>query len=324
MSSLQRPVEINRHHHYEFNADKSIDYNRISEDQYSDNYYLKFYDQQDLFFDPGSFMTNSLSVGSRNKSTNYFLSLNNTRQTGVVAIKDGYNRQSARVNVDHKIWESLELSMSNFYSQSYHDEPAFQVGGSVFQKLLRMPTSIDLTEVNEEDGSPYNWDLPLQANSRVQNPLNDLHNWDKDVRNERFSNSLKLDFSPVSFLNLEGSYTIDRRTTEIESFIDKGFLPFQPFNDGRYERSSGKRTYSTASGKPTFQKSHKKVNISSQAAVIFEEDQSRFFDVTALDFRFQDIRSLSNSGSSQGSNPSDPSINRTERTSNDFEVKTLN
>lgn len=46
--------------------------------------------------------------------------------------------------------------------------------------------------------------------------------------------------------------------------------------------------------------------------------------MTALDFRFQDIRSLSNSGSSQGSNPSDPSINRTERTSNDFEVKTLN
>lgn len=148
-------------------------------------------------------MTNSLSVGSRNKSTNYFLSLNNTPQTGVVAIKDGYKRQSARVNVDHKIWESLELSMSNFYSQSYHDEPAFQGGGSVFQKLLRMPPSIDLTEVNEEDGSPYNWDLPLQDNSRVQNPLYDLHNWDKDVRNERFSNSLKLDFSPVSFLNLE-------------------------------------------------------------------------------------------------------------------------
>jgi len=322
-SSLARKLKRNMHHHYLVRPDGTVDYDQIDPDHFADNDYPEVFDHQELFFNAGSYMTNSLSFASATQKNNYFVSLNNTNQSGIVSFLDGYQRQSLRANIDHKITKSLKLSLSNYYAQSKSDETATQTFNVVdpFFSIQLLPVGVDLNQPNEEDGSPYNWDAAMETNTNVANPLYELANHEISQNIERFSSSLGLHLTIIPSLTLEGNYTIDRRTNLTEEFIDKGFLPRPFYADGFYIRNNRKRTYQTANSKLTLKKKINDLKLVSQAAIIYEDDESNFFGVTAYDFRFEGIRSLDNSSNA---NLGGSSVNRTERTSEDFEISSLN
>ena len=323
-SFMPRTIEPSKHHPFVVEADGSVNYSRFDDDLIADNPYPQLFENHELFFDPGNYFTNNLSMGSRSRETNYNISLNHTKQSGVLFGLEGYRRTSIRANIDHQISDALKLSFSNYYSQSTSDEPSRQYFGSPFFQLLMIPPAVDLTEPNEEDGSPYNWDASFAAGSNITNPLYEIDNIDNSVTTERYSGSLGLKLKLLPSLFVEGSYALDRRTSEGDYFIDKGYFAIAGLNDGLYNRSSRKRSYQTATGKLTFTKSMNDFNLTSQAAIIYEDDQARFFDVEAYDLRFAGIRSLSNSGNLNTGDPGAPSVNRTLRSSNDFQIRTLN
>lgn len=319
-SSLVKQLDLATHHANLVNADGSVDFSKTDEDHIADNEYPQLFDQQGLFFDPGSFQTNTLSIGSRNRSTNYFFSLNQTKQSGTIPLLKGYARQSTRINIDHKISNVLKLTVSSYYAQSNNDQPSFLGGSnSPFFKLLILPPNVNLNEPNEEDGSPYNWDVALPAGSFESNPLYQIDQQEAKEAVQRYAGSFGLSIRPIPALVLEGNYSIDRRNRSFEYFIDKGYLENPSLADGYFYRANGIRTYQTATGKITFNKTLKHLGLTTQGAVIYEDDENMFFDIDAFDFRFKGIRSLNNSGVS-----GNPPVNRTRRSSNDFEIKTLN
>jgi len=165
----------------------------------------KTYDHLDLFFDPGYFYTNTVTISQHKPGTNYLLSLSNMQETGIIDGLDGYGRQSVRLNVDHKVREGLNLSTNAYYASSRRDDPSGTI--NPFFALMFLNPNADLLADND-DGTPYK----IQPDPRTQeeNPLYAIHNMDLEQRRKRLMGGFNLNWTPVTWFNIEGNFSYDR------------------------------------------------------------------------------------------------------------------
>lgn len=321
-SFQQRQIPLATHHAYEMNPDGTVNYSKLSDDQIADNEYTRLYDQQGRAFDPGNFLTNTLNIAARSVSTNFFFSLNNTDQDGVVALSGGYQRQSVRANIDHKISDKIKLKVSNYYMQStQNDIPS----GNPFYSLLFMPPDVDIFEPNEEDGSLYNWDVGEPA-SLERNPLYILANQHVMDYTERFTGNYTLSCDIAPAIRAEGAYAMDRRQTGREYHIDKGYLSddISGVADGYLYYNSGKNTYQTISAKLTFNKKFGKTHVVTQSFYLYEDEDYTGFSVAGYDFRFKGLKTLNNSFKTTPAAPDEVPENRTSGGSSNYRIRSEN
>lgn len=321
-SYQQRQIPLATHHPYEMNADGTVDYSTLSDDGIADNPYSQYYDQQQRAFDPGSFMTNTLNIASSSAKTNFFFSLNNTDQDGVLALSRGYDRQSVRANIDHKISNKIKLGISNYYMQSKQQEIP---SGNPFYSLLFIPPDVDIFEPNEEDGSPYNWDVGEPA-SLERNPLYNLANQQSFTNVERFTGNYSLTYDILPFLSAEGAYSVDRRQTTGDYFVEKGYLSddVAGFSDGYLSYSSGKRTYQTVNAKLTFNEQFGRTNFIASTFYLYEDDEINNFNVQGYDFRFKGLKTLNNSFLTTPASADEDPQNRMDGGSSDIQIRSEN
>ena len=190
-------------------------------DGISDNGYPKVFDNLDAVFKPGATLSNYLSVGQRKGATNFNASVQNIKETGVLALLQGYSRQNFRVNVDHEMSDNLNLSTGAFYGRSHADQaPEF----NTFFGLRFLEPNIDITAKNP-DGSPYVAAIrepPSSAN--VANPLYRLNNQKTTNDRDRFTGTLKLNYRPLTWLTAEGNFNYDESSANFKQFTPIGFL----------------------------------------------------------------------------------------------------
>ncbi|TFH39694.1 MAG: hypothetical protein E4G95_00420 [Bacteroidia bacterium] len=87
-------------------------------DHYMDNPYGLVQDQLDLFYQPGDFNTNYVGISTNTGRTNFMVSFENSKQSGVVFKAEGYKRRNFRINIDHKFSDKLTFSTSNLIIKS--------------------------------------------------------------------------------------------------------------------------------------------------------------------------------------------------------------
>jgi TonB-dependent SusC/RagA subfamily outer membrane receptor len=126
-SDLYRIVPNNLSHNYQLNPDGSFKLdangNRTPEpDRISDNPYPEYFDPYGETFRKGLFMTNYLSIGQRRGNLNYNVSVQNTKETGVIDLLNGFNRQNFRMNLDQSITDKLDYQVGAFYGKSHGDQ----------------------------------------------------------------------------------------------------------------------------------------------------------------------------------------------------------
>ncbi len=199
------------------------------------NPYPRTFDHLDLFFDPGYFYMNSISVSQRTANTNFFASVNNLRESGVVWHHDGFTRQTVRLNLDHQINQNLKFSMSGSYARSNRDDLEYYT----FRALQFMSPEADLTEPNP-DGEPYL--IEPDPLSGVDNPLYSLFHYEGDLSRSRVMGSFNLAFTPFRWWELEANFSYDRSNREDRDFYPKGFKTSSPsdLNLGRLTLGLGR------------------------------------------------------------------------------------
>lgn len=108
-----------------------------------------FVDWEKLMFHPALYHNHEVGVRGGNESTKVAASLGYYYQDGVMKVNSGYERLSARVNLDHKIRKWLSVGLNTSFGWSSKDVP----NGAWYTFLTRTP----LAKVYEEDGSwtPY-------------------------------------------------------------------------------------------------------------------------------------------------------------------------
>ncbi len=285
-SDLPKFIDGNMSHNYELNADGSFKLdaqgNRITKaDRISDNPYPKYFDQMDQVFRSGEFMTNYVSIGQRRGNLNYNASFQNTKETGVLNLLNGFSRQNFRVNLDQALSDKLDYQVGAFYGRSTADQA--EGSADIFFGLRFLEPNIDLTAPNK-DGSPYNAAIkqpPLSGN--VSNPLYALYNAKTTNGRDRFTGTFKLRFRPVLWLTAEGNVNYDQASRSYKSFRPTGFLNSAGAADkgALFQRIDDNRSMNIGATLTSQRQLFSWLNNTSKLAWVMEDQTNNFVSVNA-------------------------------------------
>jgi TonB-linked SusC/RagA family outer membrane protein len=272
--------------------------------QFQDNPYPEeqLFDQVDRFFDPGESVSLYAAGAGRFGGTNFRVSAEQYSQEGILPFKDGYDRKNVRVNLDNSPGEDWDLSVSAFYSSSTQDEE----DGGAFFSLTFMPPNVDLREGATRDceaiGNPTcNADVPR---SQEVNPIYDLMIEEQGDARQRVMGSGSLTWSPMQWLEMEGTFSYDRTDLDQSEFFPENYQTTESLRPGSLSMSRSLdetiNAYFRATATQTFMDGDLTTRTKVQA--IAEEEENEFVSASGSDFAVQGVPSLGNLTSGQNIN----------------------
>jgi|AntRauTorcE11897_2_1112592.scaffolds.fasta_scaffold00309_2 TonB-linked SusC/RagA family outer membrane protein len=268
-------------------------FNRVTiADGIADQSYGQYFDQLDRVYESGSSMNNYISVSQNNENSNFLLSFSNVTESGVVKLKDGYERQNVRLNTDVNIAEGLDLSASGSYSQSGNNQIS-QGPGSPFWGALFMQPNYDILAPNEEDGSPYNVNADPYAVE--DNPLYSLNTSIFGQDRKRFLGNAQVRYKPIQEVLLEGSYSIDIRNSQNESYTPLGTLTSTGFStsesSGSLSRTNVDNKSENMSLTAGYDKHFDDLYVRVKGSYLYENSDYFSWDAGATNFAVGNIKS---------------------------------
>ncbi len=177
------------------------------------------YDHMDLFFNPGSFYTNNISIARNMQGSNFYLAFTNTKESGVVSDLKGYGRQNVRINVDQKLRDDLTLQASGYYSTSKRDGSS---ANNPFFALMFLVPTVDLLKVDPT--STKGWLNPT-PNPRMleDNPLYAVRYTQWEDQRKRVMGNFQLNWRPAYWFHGDASFSYDRSDTHTDYLRPMGY-----------------------------------------------------------------------------------------------------
>ena len=186
-------------------------YQRFQDVPYRD----PIYDQVDRFFDPGQFYKNSFNIAQNLERTNWFMSIVDSREDGVVLGSGQYGQRDVRLNLDHRPTDRFSFSVSGYHSNSNRRE----LYGGTFFDLINQAPDVNL-RTPDADGTPYAFQG--DPNGREENPLYVLATEDSRRKRARTQGSLEGRYVPLGWLTLDANVSYDRSDRRNNFFLDQG------------------------------------------------------------------------------------------------------
>ncbi|HQG76718.1 MAG TPA: SusC/RagA family TonB-linked outer membrane protein [Bacteroidales bacterium] len=320
MNSLAKKYNLATHHQYQLADDQAnFPYTRykgvtypanypgygnvgvsgsrsIKPDQYLDNPYARLYDHEAEVFPGSNFFTNYISVGSNLGKTNFLISFENNRQTGVVAETDGYKRNSFRLNVDHRLSPKLTLSASNLYVKSTTQDPggANYYNGGVFFNTLLIEPDVDFKGVNP-DGQPYLF-IPNIWQDEQENPIYNLWKIEDFTKRDRILGTYSAKYNLSHSINLEGKYAFEYSLSDLTSYSPYdtwsrgGEGPV--YSQGEYYRSSRADFSQNFQATLNFNRKFGEFNTRAKLSYLIEKETYKSHTATGYDFSLGGVPSF--------------------------------
>jgi TonB-linked SusC/RagA family outer membrane protein len=274
---VMRNDHITRHHHYLVDPAKGYvdrNGNAVAKDRrvaaadlIADNDYPgPLYDHLDLFFDPGLYTRNSISIGQSNPTTNFMASFNMSDDRGVVPNNKGSQLYGVRVNLDHRLRSDLNFSVSTYYSRYRQEDFG---GGDVFYDIMFMPPDVDLRTPNA-DGEPYI--IRPDPFTLQENPLYNIWKTDEWDERSRILGSTSLRYSPANWFSLEGNLSFDRSDRDGNSFTPKGTKNLTSVSTGSVDRENAQTQSINGGLTASFLRSFGDLTMRSKAQYLLERE----------------------------------------------------
>jgi TonB-linked SusC/RagA family outer membrane protein len=283
-SDLPRTVPNNLSHNYELNPDgsfkKDANGNRTTKaDRISDNPYPVYFDQLGQVFGTGETYTNYVSIGQRRGNLNYNASFQNTKETGVLNLLNGYTRRNFRINLDQALNDKLDYQVGAFYGRSTADQA--EGSADIFFGLRFLEPNIDLTAKNK-DGSPYIAAIrqpPLSTN--VSNPLYRLANAETSQDRDRFTGTFKLRYRPILWLTAEGNINYDQSAQAYKAFRPTGFQNSVGVADkgSLFQQSDNNRAMNVGATLTAQRSLFSWLNNTTKVAYVFEDQTDNYVNI---------------------------------------------
>jgi len=252
-------------------------------------YPVELYDNIGAITRPGNYMNNSLSVMGNTPSTNFAVTATNNIEQGSLVGNKGYERNSFRVNLDHRFMDALSLAVSMYHARDGRQN----IAGNPFNDVLRGPRDVDFT-IKGENGAYLQQPDPLVA---YQNPLWTNASRENDQSGTRTLSSAGLNWSPLSWLTTSATIGYDRSDNESRSYVPKG----TPLNVGQSGETDGslwffnsfRDTYN-AEAQVTLRKDIGALNARTTLRGLMERDRTESGSRTGTNFILIDVPQLSN------------------------------
>jgi TonB-linked SusC/RagA family outer membrane protein len=262
----------------------------LKPDRYMDNPYAAYNDNQENFYSGNEFYTNYVSVQNNTGKTNFLASFENYEHRGILFETDGYNRQSYRANIDHRITDKVSVSASNLFVKAHQNYPGgdSKYNGGVFFNLLLTAPDVNL-ELPNPDGQPYAF-IPDPWESTTENPLYNLWKKEDNTERDRFLGSYSLNWDITSALRLRGEYSFENtasNNTEYHPYdtYGRGSGPYGfLYTEGLYYKFNSKLFSERAQANLFYSERIGDINVRAKVSYLYENEQYESFSSTGSDF----------------------------------------
>ena len=180
------------------------------------------YDAVSQFVRPKPVINNSLDMRGRYGNTSFFSSVSGLDQGGAIKYLNGFQRTTARLNLDQQIGTRWTASLTSYFARGQKDGFNQEDGGSAFFRLTR---TVPIANLNAVDSLGRLYVRPNLGGGGTQNynPLYLLQNDAQNSKTNHFTGSGNLHFVANSWLDLEGNIAYDGSQTNLDIFDDKGY-----------------------------------------------------------------------------------------------------
>jgi TonB-linked SusC/RagA family outer membrane protein len=260
-------------------------YERFQDVEYRD----PIYDQVDRFFNPGNFTKNSFNVAQNLARTNWFFSVVDTKEDGVVLESGRFAQRDMRINLDHRPGDKLSLSVSGYHSISNRRE----LYGDTFFDLINQAPDVDL-RTPDPDGTPYLFQGDPEG--REENPLYVLATEDSRRKRARTQGSIEGRYTPYGWLTLDANVSYDRSDRRNNFFLDRGVKTegFAEGGIGEISQTTGTTTAVNASTSANVLGQVGDFTLRSTFRGLLEREQNDVTTASGQDFAVPGVRSLNN------------------------------
>ncbi|VXD20755.1 SusC/RagA family TonB-linked outer membrane protein [Marinoscillum sp. 108] len=189
----------------------------------------------DQVFQNGHFLENNISLSAGNANSTAFFSVSDLNQEGIIRNNSDYRRTSVRFNGEHMLNEKFRINANLTYAKTNSNRIRRGASSSgLYLGLLRNPTDFDISGYRGDyyagpDAAPvsnrhrsYREPLAADATPTYNNPLWTINEQENLATVNRFINTLKLTYSPTSWIDLIGRVGIDHYSEERQEFNTPG------------------------------------------------------------------------------------------------------
>lgn len=179
------------------------------------------YDAVEQFAQPKPFWQQNVDLRGRAGNTSYYASGNAFNQGGSIRFLDGFQRQSARLNVDHII-NDWTFALSTYFARDKKDGFDQEDGGGAFFRLTRAPPIANL-DARDPFGRLHIRTNLQGGGSQNYNPLYYLENQRSTDKTSRFIGGASAQWRPLEWAQMDFNFAYDGANTAAQLFRDKGF-----------------------------------------------------------------------------------------------------
>lgn len=175
------------------------------------------YNHADLFYSPGSYNNQTLTVQGNSAATNYNLAFTRTDNPGVLENNEGYKRKSLRVNVDARLNERLSIGLSANHTRGIQD-----VSAPSFNNFYRIDTDVNLREIAPFPSFGFPYTIVPDSVTLYTNPLYSQFIGDNVVDRARTLINVNGVYRPFSWLSLAADANYDRGDLRQTAYTARG------------------------------------------------------------------------------------------------------
>lgn len=297
-NAVSRPIRYATEHPYLANANGDwVDANgnivtrenrvlKPAATRFQETPYATLYDHIKTFFDPGTFATTTISVAQNSGTTNFYASAAQEGIDGIVLGAGEYRRRDFRLNLDHRLGRTIQLSTSLYHMRSKKDE----LDDNTFFDLAQIAPDVDLS-IPDPDGTPYNFQPdPLGVRP---NPLYILYTEQNTTNRTRTLASGDLNWAPLGWLSFSGSVSYDRSDRLIAEYLARGKKALGTNSStGRIRRGDGATEAINASLNANFLRQFGAFTTRASLRGLIERENADFFDAIGTDLSVNDVPDL--------------------------------
>lgn len=190
------------------------------------------YDYRDYLFKTGSYWDNTLSLSGGDRDDNFYISIGNLSQDGIIRYNSDYDRTTVRVNANKKFNDVVKLGTNFSYSaiQSNRTQMGSNLSGLYLGGLRTSPdfnseyyvgTYVNANGVRFPNRQrAYRNPLGANTSSIYDNPLWMMKNNLSTTQVGRFIGSAQLGIKPLQWLDLTARVGVDSYSDRRKDFFD--------------------------------------------------------------------------------------------------------
>ena len=167
------------------------------------------------------FVSTTADATGRVGGTQYFASLSHLWQQGAILYLDGFQRYSARLNLDQRVGANLALSFRSYFSHILADGWWSEIG-QLWLSLTRQPASANLLARDTLGRLYIRTTLQGNTGNLYGNPLNEVANKSDDESRDRFIGGLTMRWTPTAWVDVEADFSYDKNDFRVTRLVPRG------------------------------------------------------------------------------------------------------